>query len=705
MTGHGLVGLGLAMLVEACHWTRLRWDFDELAAIRAWRITVLATALTIVWFWFEGNPYMAVPRALGWLPAVLLPLQFVQAYGLRETMWLRTFTFFSQHQRELVLRYGTALSDVQFNFGYVYLIAVMLGATPLGSMPESGLFLPGLAVLTGWGVLASRRCRWPQVILLLGVAWAIGLGGQYGLDQAYRWYNFGIRDFQSHLAPDYCRTAIGRLGEIKQSPGIVWRVRPLAGSVAPTHLRTISYNRYCAGGWINLPPREKDGVAIKGADEDFTPIPSAEVGEGKDFRPLRAKGGKELLRPELPRFALRGSASNRSPLPLPGNAASLLNFDVESIEYNSLGTVHIFPKATVADGTVVWNDHGNPEARPWPEADLGIDERERAALRQIVAELRLAEAPTLAAKVEVLRRFFQNFEYTRYNSIQAPQGRAGKGETAISIFLTKARRGHCEYFATAACLLLREAGIPTRYAIGFAVCEFDGKRGEWVVRGLHGHAWTRVWDESTGLWLDFDPTPASWLKAETGEGSSLQWLFDWVGRLNEDFALWRSRPLNRWLVSGTMILLGTAGLLFIVRRLWKSKRQVGPRGVRGKAAGATVSTPLHRLEKTAAKHLAPRLQGQPFGDWLAGLGESLTDSNVLTEAIELHQRLRFDPAEPEPAVVQRLKCLAEELEASLKRRRVIKGGGRPRPPQGPRASRPPHPTRDDSDILRGEENR
>ena len=78
---------------------------------------------------------------------------------------------------------------------------------------------------------------------------------------------------------------------------------------------------------------------------------------------------------------------------------------------------------------------------------------------------------------------------------------------------------------------------------------------------------------------------------------------------------------------------------------------------------------------------------------------------MLTEAIELHQRLRFDPAEPEPAVVQRLKCLAEELEASLKRRRVIKGGGRPRPPQGPRASRPPHPTRDDSDILRGEENR
>jgi len=241
---------------------------------------------------------------------------------------------------------------------------------------------------------------------------------------------------------------------------------------------------------------------------------------GRDFRPLRKDGGKELMRPELPRFALRGSASNRSPLPLPGNATGLLNFDVESIELNSLGTVHIFPKASVADGTVVWNDRGYPESKPWPEVDLVIHESDKAAVRQILAELRLAEVPTLSAKLQVLRRFFQEFEYTRYNSIQAPRVGAMRGSSAISVFLTKARRGHCEYFATAACLLLREAGIPSRYVIGYAVCELDSKRGEWVIRGLHGHAWTRVWDEDAGLWLDFDPTPASWLKAETGNRHS-----------------------------------------------------------------------------------------------------------------------------------------------------------------------------------------
>ena len=666
MTDHGLVGLGLAMLVEASHWTRLRWDFDELAAIRAWRLTVFAIALTIVWLWIDGNPYQAVPRALGWLPALLLPLQFVQAYGLRNTLWLRTFTFFTQHQRELNHRYNTTLANVQFNFGYVYLTAILLASTPLGAMPDSQLFLPGLVVLTGWSLLASHRCRWPQVVLLMGVSWGLGFAGQYGLDQAFRWYNYGMyRDYQAHLAPDHCRTAIGRLGEIKQSPDIAWRLRPQAGSAAPTHLRTLSYNRYASGLWSNLPPPEKNGVAVRGEDDDLTTVPPLDLGGGKLFLPLRDGGGKELLRPELPRFAIRGAASNKSPLPLPGTAAGLLDFDVESIERNSLGTVLLYPKASVVAGTVVWNDQANSELPPWPEVDLGIHDSEKAALRQVLAELRLDEVATLSGKLQVLRRFFQAFEYTRYNTIKAPRIGAKKGTSAIGEFLTAARRGHCEYFATAACLLLRQAGIPSRYAIGYAVCELDAKRGEWVIRGLHGHAWTRVWDQAAGHWLDFDPTPASWLAAETGDGSSLQWLFDNFRRISEDFALWRSRPRNRWLVSGTMILLGIAGLAFIVRRLWRSKRQVGAHTVRRKATGVSVRTPLHQLEKAAAKYLAPRHEGQPFGSWLAGLAAVLTDTSTLQEAIELHQRLRFDPAAPTPELAPRLKQLTATLERLL----------------------------------------
>ncbi|MBT8330725.1 MAG: transglutaminase-like domain-containing protein, partial [Deltaproteobacteria bacterium] len=39
----------------------------------------------------------------------------------------------------------------------------------------------------------------------------------------------------------------------------------------------------------------------------------------------------------------------------------------------------------------------------------------------------------------------------------------------IENFLTRSRSGHCEYFATATVLLLRQAGIPARYARGYSV--------------------------------------------------------------------------------------------------------------------------------------------------------------------------------------------------------------------------------------------
>ena len=247
------------------------------------------------------------------------------------------------------------------------------------------------------------------------------------------------------------------------------------------------------------------------------------------------------------------------------------------------------------------------------------------------------------------------------------------GPSAISVFLTKARRGHCEYFATAAALLLREAGIPTRYAVGHAVMEHDVKRNEWVVRGLHGHAWTRVWDDASKLWIDFDPTPPDWLAAETREGVTLQWLIDGIQRLREDFALWRSRSRNREILSGVMLFVGLAGLVYILGRLWRSKGRLGPVPAKHKTAASIIRTPLHHLEMAASKHLPPRSPGQPYCQWLGGLRPFLTDMTALDEAIRLHQRLRFDPAPTEVAVSGRLTELTKQLGVALKMRGERRG--------------------------------
>jgi transglutaminase-like putative cysteine protease len=71
------------------------------------------------------------------------------------------------------------------------------------------------------------------------------------------------------------------------------------------------------------------------------------------------------------------------------------------------------------------------------------------------------------------------------------------------------RRGHCQYFATAAVLLLRRAGHTARCVVGFASDEIADRVV--VFRGLHAHAWVEVVN-SQGRWQRVDPTPAVYLE-------------------------------------------------------------------------------------------------------------------------------------------------------------------------------------------------
>jgi transglutaminase-like putative cysteine protease len=68
------------------------------------------------------------------------------------------------------------------------------------------------------------------------------------------------------------------------------------------------------------------------------------------------------------------------------------------------------------------------------------------------------------------------------------------------------RIGHCQYFSTAAVLLMRRAGHTARCVVGFASDEIDD-RGV-VFRGLHAHAWIEIIN-AQGRWQRFDPTPSA----------------------------------------------------------------------------------------------------------------------------------------------------------------------------------------------------
>ncbi len=73
-------------------------------------------------------------------------------------------------------------------------------------------------------------------------------------------------------------------------------------------------------------------------------------------------------------------------------------------------------------------------------------------------------------------------------------------------FLFHRKAGHCEYFATALTILLRQAGIPARLVNGFMGMEWNELGEYMIVRQTHAHSWVEAFLPGKG-WVTFDPTP------------------------------------------------------------------------------------------------------------------------------------------------------------------------------------------------------
>lgn len=103
------------------------------------------------------------------------------------------------------------------------------------------------------------------------------------------------------------------------------------------------------------------------------------------------------------------------------------------------------------------------------------------------------------AKVDaVARRLRREYSY----SLSGENRRVGLPE-----FLFETRRGNCEYFATAAAILLRHAGVPTRLVTGFRTDDWNEWGKFYDVRQSNAHAWVEAWLPDAG-WVSVDPTPA-----------------------------------------------------------------------------------------------------------------------------------------------------------------------------------------------------
>ncbi len=78
------------------------------------------------------------------------------------------------------------------------------------------------------------------------------------------------------------------------------------------------------------------------------------------------------------------------------------------------------------------------------------------------------------------------------------------GQATLSSFLFTSKLGFCEHFSSAAAVLLRLNGVPTRIVTGFHGGLYNPTGGYYQIRGQDAHAWLEYYDGTS--WLRGDPT-------------------------------------------------------------------------------------------------------------------------------------------------------------------------------------------------------
>jgi len=101
--------------------------------------------------------------------------------------------------------------------------------------------------------------------------------------------------------------------------------------------------------------------------------------------------------------------------------------------------------------------------------------------------------------VMFVRRFFREFRYTLTLPPDLP------ADTDPIVAFLERREGHCELFASTACLLLRRMGVPARF-VGGARCAIRSGPGVYQAKRSNAHAWVEIPLQDLGF-IAFDFTP------------------------------------------------------------------------------------------------------------------------------------------------------------------------------------------------------
>jgi transglutaminase-like putative cysteine protease len=580
-----------ALLAVTALAARLPWRW-RLEAAQFYRVGDLTSVLflgVVAYGLVAGVEAPPVYIILRWLPAFFAPLLLAQLYSAGGLLPLGAL-FYSMRRAG-----GDSSRRIDFRLPYALLCVLAAG---VGQADDPAYFYA--AALYTSGLLWRSRAGWPAPAWLLAFALAAlaGYGGQVGLTRLQAMVEEWAVDWLSGRAfdpdPFKARTAIGDLGRLKLSSAILMRVRADRLLDAPLLLKEAAYDNYRGQNWI-------------AGQASFAP-----------FVPPNGDGPRSL---DVARVQARRDVLIPAPNGLRG---LILSPPGGTLKANRLGAIEWPEAPPVLRYRMTYDPAARDPAPPAPQ-DLELPKQAAELLAPLVDALGLRGLPPAQAVERIAKFFSENFAYSLY------LGEAGDSREALADFLYRRRAGHCEYFATATALLLRAAGVPARFVVGYSMNEYSPAEKLYLVRQRHAHAWAEAYID--GAWRTADNTPAVWAEQEAETDPWWRPLADAGSRWLEAFQIWRweraqapeeeGTPQWAWLV----VPLG----LWLAWRLYRG-RQTAQTPAGRASLGATVSPDARyrRLEENLARagH-PPRLPSEPPLQWLRRIGREDCRTEVL----------------------------------------------------------------------------
>ena len=562
--------------------------------------------ILLFYSYMENEPRMIFLGFITTLPIIFMPLLFAQLFSTSDKVVIGTKFGKNVHSH----------SPVDIRMLYIPAVLFAASAANVKSVWFILFFLTVLFVALSGYVRDSKTLKRYIVFSLAAVFITIFIGGIvvgthiFISRKMVNWYN----DWYSSLSADPFKTstAMGDVGRLKLSGEIVFRAYPGKSPLIPLYMKQSDYNVIAGNSWYSRPKRTTSVFPENDMEWQF-------FGEGS---------GSETMKLSVWMHSKKGEGV----LPLPDGAKRATELDAAGIEKSFLGAIYIEEGPELLEFTVSYDFDNRYE--PFPNRmDLYIPEHEKKVIDDVMRQNSLI-GETSVETLENIERFFAGFTYSTNLKNTSNQ-------SVLSDFLNNTKEGHCEYFATATVLMLRNAGIAARYRTGFMLDEYDSFENALIARKRDAHAWVIAYIGDT--WVSVDTTPPQW-KISDGEGRSLfepvNDFFAWLKLRYEHYRRKKDAGFNKFLIAAATVLT-----VFMIVRVYLRKKRVKetlPDRVKPLFRAAGLDSPLYEILDFYEKNGLKRGDSETLRRWIDKNGAELGNNFDFSGFAKLHEKLRFD---------------------------------------------------------------